>query len=306
MWSQDPNPIDILFFREHLSLSPSFSLSSSVRSFSPSLHVFTLCRTSSLRPASSRSLAGEEYGCTGGERGHRINMFERTRLYRRGINRSSVRTVASAYLREREHTRERGIVRSGSPAHDSLSLSLFGYFFFSLLAPSSAAAKGGGRNLPVAAFSPHRITPRGNQYARLPRAFFSPSRSVSRSLPLVHALIIPSFPPLSVRSRTHHHPSFPSFSRLYFVLLLSFSLLHPLSPTLPSKHPLDVSFTSLRASFVSSLPRARARTHPSCTYTLYVAEERPFTSATLDGAPYVRPFPFFLIRFKLRTGRSSS
>lgn len=101
-----------------------------------------------------------------------------------------------------------------------------------LLAPSPAAAKGGRRNLPVAAFSPHRITPRGNQYARLPRAFFplplspsrvlsfapsparSPSPLVARALTTLRS-VLPSrtrSPPFPLAHSFTRAPSFPHVS----------------------------------------------------------------------------------------------
>lgn len=55
----------------------------------------------------------------------------------------------------------------------------------------SAAKEGSGTSLPVAAFSPHRITPRGNQYARLPQA--SPSLSCTLTTPSTLSLSLPRF-----------------------------------------------------------------------------------------------------------------
>lgn len=90
--------------------------------------------------------------------------------------------------------RERCVPASGSSLPFPHTLNPLSSPAIFLLAPSPASAKGGRRNLPVAAFSPHRITPRGNQYARLPRAFFPLSLSLflvlflSLSLTLVHSL----------------------------------------------------------------------------------------------------------------------
>ena len=68
----------------------------------------------------------------------------------------------------------------------------------------SSGDEGSGADLPVAAFSPHRTTPRGNQYARLPQAFPSPSPlerfftalSLDPALPL--SLSLSLFRPLSL------------------------------------------------------------------------------------------------------------
>lgn len=144
-----------------------------------------------------------------------------------------------------------------------------------LLAPSPAAAKGGRRNLPVAAFSPHRITPRGNQYARLPRAFFplslSPSRVLSFAPSLARSLAL-----ASCRSRTNHPPFRSSLSHSLsppflsptrsLALPLSRTPSFSLSPTLRLGHPRRPP--ALRPAMplcLSSLPRARA--HLSCSYT---------------------------------------
>jgi len=190
--------------------------------------------------------------------------------------------------------RESGVLRRATLLSPFLTLGPLSSLAIFLLAPSPAMAKGGRRNLPVAAFSPHRITPRGNQYARLPRAFFPPSLYLSLSLFLVlfslslsHTHTHSRSPSRSrpLCSRTNHPPRsvlpFRTLSLLFLSLTRSLALppshTFSLSTTLRLGHPRRSSALRPAMPLLSS---SRASALFVFIYaTPYVAEERhPFTS----------------------------